>query len=37
MIASYELLGEEVHKNVAVIPIKTPIIIVCLIGEYIKV
>ena len=25
MIASYELLGEEVHKNVAVIPIKTPI------------
>ena len=25
MMASYELLGEEVHKNVAVIPIKTPI------------
>lgn len=25
MIASYELLGEEVHKNVAAIPIKTPI------------
>ena len=25
MIASYELMGEQVHKNVAVIPIKTPI------------
>ena len=25
MIATYELLEEQVHKNVAVIPIKTPI------------
>ena len=25
MMLSYELLGEQVHKNVAVIPIKTPI------------
>lgn len=25
MMVSYELLGEQVHKNVAVIPIKTPI------------
>ena len=25
MMASYELLDEQVHKNVAIIPIKTPI------------